>query len=182
VQQVFCHLLLVLRDRLQVDQFACHFKWMHGCFSSSAGFSLWVLDFARTTLRRLKPAPLKIGSIVILRKEWRAGKKQDAGRHRAPCSSIALHPNPRDDSGPVLTQPPSRLGGTAVGDFGGKSCCTFRSGLRSSSEPRPGYSLLPHLYQDLHKISLPHASGQISDSGPARSPNPRCLICLPRFY
>src|ERR1700730_17843599 len=53
-----------------------------------------------------------------------------------------------DDSGQVLALPPSRLGGTAFGDFGGKSCCTFRSGLRSSSEHQPGYSLLPHLYQD----------------------------------
>ena len=102
--------------------------------------------------------------IVILRKEWRAGKKQDAGRRKAPRSSIALHPHPRDDSGPVLTSPPNRLGGTAFGDFGGKSCCTFRSGLRSSSEPRPGYSLLPHLYQDVLKISFTYANGQIPDS------------------
>jgi len=28
-QQVFAHLLLVLRDRLHIDQLARHFKWMH---------------------------------------------------------------------------------------------------------------------------------------------------------
>ncbi len=38
-----------------------------------------------------------------------------------------------DDSGQVLAWPPSRLGGTAFGDFGGRSCCTFRSG---SEAPR----------------------------------------------
>jgi hypothetical protein len=65
-----------------------------------------------------------------------------------------------DDSGPVLAKPPSRLGGTAVGNFGGIRCCTFHSGLRSSSEHRPGYSLLPHLYQDFTKIAFPNASGQ----------------------
>ncbi len=58
-----------------------------------------------------------------------------------------------DDSGPVLTAPPNRLGGAAIGDFGGRSCCTFRSGLRSSSEHLPGYSLLPHLYEDGFKIA-----------------------------
>jgi hypothetical protein len=73
-------------------------------------------------------------------------------------------PDSSDDSGPVLTKPPSRLGGTAVGDFGGKTCCTFRSGLRSSSEHRPGYSLLPHLYQDAPKIAFPNAGGQIPRS------------------
>ncbi len=72
-----------------------------------------------------------------------------------------------DDSGPVLAKPPSRLGGTAFGDFGGKYCCTFHSGLRSSSEHRPGYSLLPHLYQDALKIALPSANGQISIAGAA---------------
>ena len=50
--------------------------------------------------------------------------------------------------------PPSRLGGTAIGDFGGNTCCTFRSGLRSSSEYLPGYSLLPHLYEDNAKIAF----------------------------
>jgi FkbM family methyltransferase len=70
-------------------------------------------------------------------------------------------PDSSDDSGPVLTKPPSRLSGTAVGDFGGKYLCTFHSGLRNSSEYRPGYSLLPHLYQDALKIAFPIASGQI---------------------
>jgi hypothetical protein len=70
-------------------------------------------------------------------------------------------PDSSDDSGPVLTKPPSRLGETAVGDFGGKTCCTFHSGLRSSSEHRPGYSLLPHLYKDVPKIAFPNANGQI---------------------
>src|ERR1019366_1714518 len=53
-----------------------------------------------------------------------------------------------DDSGQVLATPPRRLGETAFGDFGGRSCCTFHSDPRSSSEHRPGYCLLPHLYQD----------------------------------
>ena len=66
-----------------------------------------------------------------------------------------------DDSGQVLALPPSRLGGTADGNFGGISCCTFRTGLRSSSEHPPGYSLLPHLYQDAANIALWHARGQI---------------------
>ena len=43
-----------------------------------------------------------------------------------------------DDSGQVLATLPSRLGGTAIGDFGGRSCCTFRSDLRSSSDNLPG--------------------------------------------
>ena len=54
----------------------------------------------------------------------------------------------------MLTAPPSRHGGTAIGDFGGRSFCTFRSGLRSSSEHQPSYSLLPHLYQDEITIAL----------------------------
>jgi hypothetical protein len=66
-----------------------------------------------------------------------------------------------DDSGQVLASPPSRLGGTADGNFGGISCCTFRSGLRSSSEHPPGYSLLPHLYQDAPNIAPCDARGQI---------------------
>ena len=39
-QQVFAHLLLVLRDRLDVDQCARHFKWMHFAVTSSTGFNL----------------------------------------------------------------------------------------------------------------------------------------------
>src|SRR5258706_326570 len=66
-----------------------------------------------------------------------------------------------DDSGQVLALPPNRLGGTADGDFGGISCCTFRTGLRSSSENPPGYSLLPHLYQDAANIAPRHTRGQI---------------------
>jgi hypothetical protein len=82
----------------------------------------------------------------------REGKRRDGsvaqGNARTASLLIALHPAMWDDSGPVLTKPPSRRGGTAIGNFGGRSCCTFRSGLRSSSEQRPGYYLLPHLYQD----------------------------------
>jgi hypothetical protein len=70
-------------------------------------------------------------------------------------------PDSSDDSGPALAKPPSRHGGTANGDFGGKTCCTFHLGLRSSSEEQPSYSLLPHLYQDVHKIASHNASGQI---------------------
>jgi hypothetical protein len=83
-------------------------------------------------------------------------------------------PDSSDDSGPVLAKPPSRLGGTAVGDFGGKTCCTFHAGLRSSSEHRPGYSLLPHLYQDAPKIPLPYASGQITGRGVVHFRSPGC--------
>lgn len=69
----------------------------------------------------------------------------------------------RDDSGLVLTKPPSRSGGTAASDFGGRFHCTFRSGVRSSSEPRPGYSLLPRLYQDQKKITLRRRQGQTGE-------------------
>jgi len=67
-----------------------------------------------------------------------------------------------DDSGQVLTWPPSHPGGAAGGDFGGMSCCTFRTGFRSSSEHPPGYSLLPHLYQDAPNIASWHTQGQIT--------------------
>jgi hypothetical protein len=70
-----------------------------------------------------------------------------------------------DDSEPALAKLPSRLGGTAFGDFGGKSCCTFHSGFRSSSEHPPGYSLLPHLYQDGNKIASLSSDGQIEFGG-----------------
>jgi hypothetical protein len=40
VQQVFAHLLLVLRDRLQVDQLARHFKWVHRRSACSAFYFL----------------------------------------------------------------------------------------------------------------------------------------------
>src|ERR1700730_13192889 len=69
-------------------------------------------------------------------------------------------PDSSDDSEQVLALPPSRLGGTADDDFGGISCCTFRSGFRSSSEHPPGCSLLPHLYQDAPNIAFRHAEGQ----------------------
>src|SRR3984957_2468895 len=90
-------------------------------------------------------------------------RRIEAGRGST-GSALLLDSAPFDssnDSGPVLTKPPSRLGGTAVGDFGGNYHCTFRSGLRNSSEHRPGYSLLPHLYQDAPKIAFLIASGQI---------------------
>src|ERR1700722_7675726 len=90
-------------------------------------------------------------------------RRIEAGRGST-GSALLLDSAPFDssnDSGPVLTKPPSRLGGTAVGDFGGNYRCTFHSGLRNSSEHRPGYSLLPHLYQDAPKIAFLIASGQI---------------------
>jgi hypothetical protein len=104
--------------------------------------------------RQAEACPTKSPSIVILRKEWRAGK--EAGRRKTWGALLldSAPPDSSDDSGPVLTKPPSRLGETAIGDFGGKFCCTFHSGLRSSSEHRPGYSLLPHLYQDVLKIAF----------------------------
>ena len=83
-----------------------------------------------------------------------------------------------DDSGQVLAWPPSCLGGTADGNFGGRSCCTFHSGLRSSSEHQPGYSLLPHLYQDTPNIAfLGRAVKQVHRSpaipaGSRQSPHP----------
>jgi hypothetical protein len=78
------------------------------------------------------------------------------------CASLldSAPPDSSDDSGPVLTVPPNRLGGTADGDFGGRFRCTFRSGLRSSSEQRPGYCLLPHLYQDFPTIASLLPAGQ----------------------
>jgi hypothetical protein len=60
----------------------------------------------------------------------------------------------------VLAKPPSRRGETAANDFGGKFSCTFRSGLRRSSDERPSYSLLPHLYQDIDKITSRPTKGQ----------------------
>jgi hypothetical protein len=60
VQQVFSHLLLVLRDRLDVDQLARHFKWMHDCFLTSTGFSLWVYIGESSKLRRTNGAFLQI--------------------------------------------------------------------------------------------------------------------------
>ncbi len=71
-----------------------------------------------------------------------------------------------DDSEPVLTRLPSRLGGTAFGDFGGNSCCTFHSGFRRSSEDLPGYSLLPHLYQDAQTIALARPSVKFCERKP----------------
>ena len=181
MQQVFAHLLLVLRDRLHVDQLARHFKWMHLLCRKPVGqasdLSLLSPCETRTADRsilrapeklepdRLKPVLQNSRSIVILRKEWRAGKV--AGRRTAK-GALLLDSAPSDssdDSGPVLAKPPSRLGGTAFGDFGGKFCCTFRSGLRSSSEHRPGYSLLPHLYQDVPKIALRYTTRQIRFRG-----------------
>jgi hypothetical protein len=95
------------------------------------------------------------------RKE-RSGEKET--RHAETKEATLLDSAPSDssdDSGQVLALPPSRPGGTTFGDFGGRSCCTFRSGLRSSSEHQPGYSLLPHLYQDHANIASRHAQGQI---------------------
>ena len=92
-------------------------------------------------------------AIVIPGRNGAQGKKQGA-ENSANASLLDSAPSDSsDDSGPVLTMPPSRLGGTAVGDFGGNYCCTFRSGLRRSSEHLPGYCLLPHLYEDNLKIA-----------------------------
>ena len=107
--------------------------------------------------------------IVILSKEWRAGKEAGREKTNGAVPLDSAPPDSSDDSGQVLAKPPSRLGVTAIGDFGGKSCCTFHSGLRSSSEHRPGYCLLPHLYQDAIKIALRNATGQIR------------LTCVARF-
>src|ERR1700683_15686 len=107
--------------------------------------------------------------VVIFRKEWRAGKEAGRRKTRGVLLLDSAPPDSSDDSELVLPKPPSRLGGTAFGDFGGSSYCTFHSGLRSSSEQRPGYSLLPHLYQDAHKISPPHPSGQFRQRSVARA-------------
>src|ERR1017187_3416440 len=72
-------------------------------------------------------------------KERRAGEEARRGKTQGASLLDSAPSDSSDDSGPVLAKPPSRLGGTAVGDFGGKSICTFRSGLRSSSEHRPSY-------------------------------------------
>src|SRR6202022_716499 len=95
----------------------------------------------------------------IQRKERCAGKEAGRGGTHGATLLDSAPPDSSDDSGQVLALPPSRLGGTPFGDFGGKSCCTFRSGLRSSSEHWPGYSLLPHLYQDDATIASPHTLG-----------------------
>ena len=81
-------------------------------------------------------------------------QERSKGANRvAPLLDSAPSDSP-DDSWQVLTLPPSRLGGTAFGDFGGRSCCPFRSGLRSSSDLRPGYFWLPHLYQERPQHSI----------------------------
>jgi hypothetical protein len=97
--------------------------------------------------------------------ERRAGK--EARREETEGASLlnSAPSDSSDDSGQVLTKPPSRRGGTAIGDFGGMSCCTFRSGFRSSSEQPPGYCLLPHLYQDAPTIAPLRATGQIARPG-----------------
>src|ERR1700682_517161 len=96
------------------------------------------------------------------RGEWRAGEEARRRKKRGATPLGSAPSDSSDDSGQVLTLPPSRHGGTAIGDFGGKSCCTFRSGLRSSSEDPPGYSLLPHLYQDEITIAPHLGTGQIA--------------------
>ncbi len=114
---------------------------------------------------RLKPVLQKPEVDSNPRWERRAGK--EARREETEGASLlnSAPSDSSDDSGQVLTKPPSRRGGTAIGDFGGMSCCTFRSGFRSSSELPPGYYLLPHLYQDGPTIASPRATGQIPPLG-----------------
>ena len=130
--------------------------------SSSTGFSLCA--FAQI---QPKPKPHRLKPMLLNRNRILSVKgtvRSRGGKARKIQGAILLDSAPSDssdDSGQVLALPPNRLGGTADGDFGGISCCTFRTGLRSSSEHPPGYSLLPHLYQDAANIAPRHTRGQI---------------------
>ncbi len=89
--------------------------------------------------------------------ERKGRNREDATRGR--CLSIALHPLVTDDSGQALDLPPNPCGSNYRGDFGGKK---FAFGLTELAESRapfarasevdrnsaPGYSWLPHLYQE----------------------------------
>ena len=115
--------------------------------------------------------------IVILSKEWRAGKEAGREKTNGAVPLDSAPPDSSDDSGPVLTVPPNRLGGTTDGDFGGRFRCTFRAGLRSSSERLPGYCLLPHLYQDFPTIASlpPQVNRSVScTTGSLACPRRRC--------
>jgi hypothetical protein len=52
--------------------------------------------------------------------EWRAGEEAWRGETQEASLLDSAPSDSSDDSGPVLAKPPSRLGGTAVGDFGGR--------------------------------------------------------------
>ncbi len=64
-------------------------------------------------------------------------------------------PDFSDDSGLVLTSPPNRPGRNASGDFGGKPFSHLSLEPPISTEFRPGYSLLPLLYQVSLHDSIP---------------------------
>jgi hypothetical protein len=108
---------------------------MDACFSYVAQ-ALLPVRFSKPSSRRIVIEPrnrtgrsaraTKNLLIVILRNVWRAGKEADRNRAKRVSLLDSAPPDPSDDSRPVLTKPPSRLGGTAVGDFGGNFCCTFR--------------------------------------------------------
>ena len=58
---------------------------------------------------------------MILIREGMA-RREETWHGETSCASLldSAPPDSSDDSGPVLTKPPSRLGETAFGDFGGK--------------------------------------------------------------
>jgi hypothetical protein len=121
----------------------------------------YLKNILRAESPRSKKSALTVILLIFL--DRRESTRKEAGREKAQ-GVLHLDSAPprhgRDDSGPVFSRPPSRLGGTAVSDFGGKFRRTFRSGLRNPSERTPGYSLLPHLYQDALKITPRRANGQ----------------------
>ena len=58
--------------------------------------------------------------IVIQGRNGAQGKKRGARKQNGASLLDSAPSDSSDDSGPVLTKPPSRLGGTAIGDFGGR--------------------------------------------------------------
>jgi hypothetical protein len=120
--------------------------------SRSTGFSLCGVgfdSFHQTKTTQAEACATKTFGTASIRGQC---AEEEAWRGVAKCASLldSAPSDSSDDSGPVLAKPPNRLGRTAIGDFGGRFLCTFRSGLRSSSDYQPGYYLLPHLYQELH--------------------------------
>ncbi len=81
------------------------------------------------------------------------GWKRRAGKRALPRSSIALHPALRDDSGPVLTKAPQLPRRDCRRQLRRKIVLHLSLRPPKFLGIRPGYSLLPHLYQDIQKIT-----------------------------
>ena len=67
---------------------------------------------------------------------------------RGSCLSIALHPVITDDSGQALDLPPNPSGLSYRCDFGGQQQAPFARAPETEWNYAPGYSWLPHLYQE----------------------------------